>query len=100
MEEGGLLSRLRRRGVGARRATRAKLETIDAYLAALSDDQRAALERVRKIIRALVPRVEEHVSYQMLAFRLDGRRLVWIGASAKHCAIYGGKETHARELAD
>ena len=34
----------------------AKPKNIDEYLAALSDDKRAALERLRKIIRAAVPK--------------------------------------------
>jgi uncharacterized protein YdhG (YjbR/CyaY superfamily) len=68
---------------------KAKPTTIDEYLAGLSEDQRAALERVRKIIRAAVPGVEEGISYQIPAFRFDGKWFVWMGAAANHCAIYG-----------
>ena len=56
----------------------------------MSSDTRAALEQLRKIIRAAVPRVEECISYQLPAFRLDGRMLVWFGATANHCAFYPG----------
>ena len=75
---------------------------IDEYLAALSSDKRAALERLRKIIRAAAPRAEECISYQLPAFRLDGRTLVWFGAAANHCAFYPGAivEAHKRELED
>ena len=66
-----------------------KPRTIDEYLDTLSSDKRAALERVRKIIRAAAPGAEECISYQIPAFRLDGRGLVWFGAAANHCAIYG-----------
>ena len=68
---------------------KAKPGTIDEYLASLSSDKRAALERLRKIIRAAAPGAEECISYQIPAFRLDGRGLVWFGAAANHCAIYG-----------
>ncbi len=68
---------------------KAKPKTIDEYLAGLSEDQRAALERVRKIIHDAVPGVEEGISYQIPAFRLDGKWFVWMGAAANHCAIYG-----------
>lgn len=67
----------------------AKPTTIDGYLAALSSDKRAALERVRRIIRATAPGAEECISYQIPAFRLDGKGLVWFGAAANHCALYG-----------
>jgi uncharacterized protein YdhG (YjbR/CyaY superfamily) len=63
--------------------------TIDDYLAALSEDKRAALEKLRRTIRAAAPRAEECISYRIPAFRLDGKGLVWFGAAANHCAIYG-----------
>src|SRR2546428_5541364 len=61
--------------------------TIDEYLAALSEDKRAALETLRKTIRAAAPQAEECVSYQIAAFRLNGM-LVGFGATASHCAFY------------
>jgi len=77
-----------------------KPKNIDEYLAALSDDKRAALERLRKIIRAAVPKAEECISYRLPAFRLDGRCFVWFGAAANHCAIYGVLGEHKDELKD
>jgi uncharacterized protein YdhG (YjbR/CyaY superfamily) len=79
-----------------------RTRTVDEYLTALSSDKRAALERLRKIIQAAIPRAEECISYQLPAFRLDGRMVVWYGASAKHCAFYPGAvvEAHQSELED
>jgi len=65
-----------------------KHKTIDEYLAALSDDKRAALERLRKSIKSAAPKAEECISYQLPAFRLNGNLLVGFGASANHCAFY------------
>ena len=65
-----------------------KTKTIDEYLAAVSADKRAALQKLRKTIRAAAPRAEECISYQLAAFRLDGKALVAFGASANHCAFY------------
>ena len=65
-----------------------KPKTIDQYLAALNDDQRAALEKLRKTIQAAVPLAEECINYGVAAFRLDGKILVGFGASAKHCSFY------------
>lgn len=62
--------------------------TIDEYLAAVSAEQRAALERLRKTIQAAAPRAQECISYGLAAFRLDGRPLVAFGATARHCAFY------------
>jgi uncharacterized protein YdhG (YjbR/CyaY superfamily) len=63
-------------------------KTIDDYLAQLPDDKRAALEKLRKTIRAVAPKAEECISYRLPAFRLHGRMLVAFGAAANHCAFY------------
>ena len=86
--------------MGPKPKIKAKPETIDEYLAALSNDKRVALERLRKIIRAAAPGAEEGISYQLPAFRLDGKWLVWFGAAANHCAIYGVVGRHKDELKD
>jgi len=77
-----------------------KHRTIDEYLASLSDDKRAALERLRKTIHAAAPGAEECISYGIPAFRLNGKFLIYIGAAAKHCAIYGVTETRKGEFKD
>src|SRR5688572_27412385 len=66
----------------------ARPATIDEYLATVRADQRPALERLRRIIRAAAPAAEEGISYGLAAFRLNGRPLVGFGASASHCAFY------------
>jgi uncharacterized protein YdhG (YjbR/CyaY superfamily) len=64
--------------------------TIDEYLATIDPDKRAALQRLRNIIRAAAPKAEECISYQLPAYRLGGRILVFLGAAANHCAFYPG----------
>jgi uncharacterized protein YdhG (YjbR/CyaY superfamily) len=75
--------------------TTAPPTTIDEYLSAFSGDTRAALERLRKTIRAAAPRAEECISYQLPAFRLDGKMLVCFGGTANHCAFYPGAVVEA-----
>lgn len=65
-----------------------KPKTIDEYLAAVSDDQRTMLEKLRKTIRAAVPKAEECLSYGVAAFRVNGECIAGFGASAKHCSYY------------
>ena len=81
-----------------------KVKTIDDYLAVLSDDKRAALERLRRTIRAAARGAEECISYQLPAFRLYGKPLVAFGAAANHCAFYPMSgttvEAHKDELKD
>ncbi len=76
---------------------------IDDYLDGLPDDQRKALEKLRKQIRAAAPDAEECISYQLPAFR-QGRMLCCFGAAKAHCALYPMSARlialHAVELAD
>jgi uncharacterized protein YdhG (YjbR/CyaY superfamily) len=64
--------------------------TIDEYLAPLSDEKRAALEKLRKTIRSAAPAAQECISYGIPAFRLGGRMLMAFGAASNHCAFYPG----------
>ncbi|MEK6261770.1 MAG: DUF1801 domain-containing protein [Planctomycetota bacterium] len=78
-----------------------KPKTIDEYLATVSEDRRAALEKLRQTIRAAAPKAEECISYGLAAFRQNGM-LVGFGATAKHCAFYlmsgSTVEAHQDEL--
>lgn len=69
---------------------KAKPQTIDEYLAPLSNEKRTALEKLRRGIKSAAPKAEECISYGIPGFRLGGRLLVSFGAAAKHCAFYPG----------
>lgn len=76
-------------------------ETVDEYLAPLSDEKRTALQKLRLAIKAAAPKAEECISYRMPAYRMDGRMIVAFGAAANHCAFYAGStpiERYASEL--
>ena len=62
-------------------------QTIDEYLASVSEDKRAALGRLRTTIRAAAPDAEECIRYRVPAYRQNGM-LVGFGAASNHCAFY------------
>lgn len=64
------------------------MSAIDDYLKRVKPDQRKALEKLRKTIRALAPGAEEGISYGLAAFRLGGKPLVAFGASGGHCSFF------------
>jgi uncharacterized protein YdhG (YjbR/CyaY superfamily) len=66
----------------------AKLQTIDAYLATVSDDRRAALEKLRKTIRSILPDAEECISYSMPAFRYGGHVVAGFLATKNGCSYF------------
>src|SRR6185436_8530937 len=79
----------------------AKPKTIDEYLAPLSSEQRATLEKLRQAIKRVAPKAEECISYDIPGFRLEGKMLVSFAAWANHCAFYPGShalKVHQDEL--
>jgi uncharacterized protein YdhG (YjbR/CyaY superfamily) len=74
--------------------------SVEDYLAALPDDQRAALEKLRKTIRVAAPQATEKISYAMPAFEQDGRFLVSYAAFKDHCSLYPASTAVMEALGD
>lgn len=62
-------------------------DRVDDYLAALPADARAALGKLRKIIRAAAPEATEGISYRIPTFRHHGQ-LVGFAALPEHCTFF------------
>jgi len=65
-----------------------KPHTIDEYLAGLSPENRAALQKLRRAVHAAAPGSEECISYGMPAFRLHGKLVAGFKAAATHCSFH------------
>ena len=60
---------------------------VDGYLAAVPEDKRAALLKLRKTIKAAAPKATEVMSYQIPAYKHKGL-LVGFAASKEHCTFH------------
>ncbi len=67
---------------------RASSRSIDEYLANAPASHRAALERVRAIVRKAYPTAGEGFYYQLPAFRLNGKSLEAFRSSKTHCSLH------------
>jgi uncharacterized protein YdhG (YjbR/CyaY superfamily) len=65
-----------------------KPRTIDEYLAGLTAENRAALQKVRRAVHAAAPKAEECISYGMPAFRLNGKLIAGFQGAANHCSFH------------
>jgi uncharacterized protein YdhG (YjbR/CyaY superfamily) len=74
--------------------------SVEDYLGALPQEQRAALEKLRKTIRAAAPQATEKISYAMPAFEQDGRFLVSYAAFKDHCSLYPASAAVMEALGD
>ena len=61
---------------------------VEDYLADVSPEARATLEKLRQTIKAVVPNAVEVISYQVPTFKLDGRMLVSYAAFKNHCSFF------------
>ena len=78
----------------------AKDASVDEYMAGLPEERRAVMERLRSAIRAAAPDATEAISYNMPAFRLDGRFLVSYEAYKRHYSLFPWSDAMAAELGD
>src|SRR6266850_7831365 len=75
-------------------------QTVDDYLAALPEEARATLEKLRKTIKAAAPKASEVISYQIPMYKQHGM-LVGFAAFKDHCSFFPGANpiaTHKDEL--
>lgn len=70
-------------------SSRTVAKDVDAYLAALPDEARATLEKIRKVIKAAAPAAVEVISYQIPTYKYHGM-LVSFAAFPNHCGFYVG----------
>ena len=62
--------------------------SVDAYLAALTPEQRSALKKVRAQIKAAAPQAIETISYGLPTYKIDGKPLTYFGAYKAHLSLY------------
>jgi uncharacterized protein YdhG (YjbR/CyaY superfamily) len=63
-------------------------QSVDDYIAAQPAEVRPVLERLRHVLKQAVPDAEECISYQIPAFRLNGRILLYFAGWKEHYSIY------------
>lgn len=74
--------------------------TVDEYIAAWPDDRRVDLEAIRAIIRAAAPEAIETISYDIPAYRVDGRVFIYFAAFARHYSIFPATGAIRERLGD
>lgn len=62
---------------------------VAAYLAAVPESARAALDELRRLVSAAAPGAVETFSYRMICFRYLGKVLGYVCAWKAHTALYG-----------
>jgi uncharacterized protein YdhG (YjbR/CyaY superfamily) len=66
----------------------AAVSSFDDYFRTLPNAQKAELERIRQLVRRLVPEAEEATSYGMPAFKFKKRPLLGFRVSKSHLSVF------------
>ncbi len=74
--------------------------SVEEYLAALPDEPRSVLEKLRQTIKAAAPEATEAIAYGMPAFRAQGRFLVSYAAYKGHCSLFPASEAVLQALGE
>ena len=65
-----------------------KFKSVDEYIASQPEAARGLLKRVRSTIRKAVPEAEEMISYQIPAYKLHGRPVLYFAGWKEHYSLY------------
>ena len=79
---------------------KARANTIDEYIAMQPPTTQVVLERVRGAIAKAVPDAEECISYQIPAFKLHGRVLLYFAGWQEHYSVYPASDTMVAAFPD
>jgi len=64
------------------------MSIIDDYLEKVTGPQRAELERVRRVVKEVVPEAKEVISYGMPGFKYNNKYLVGFAAFKDHMSLF------------
>jgi len=67
---------------------RQKFESVNDYLKSLEPGARKTLQAVRKTILAAAKGLEESISYNIPAYKFNGKAVVFIAGFKNHCSLY------------
>jgi len=77
-------------------------QSVDEYIASFPKETQEALEKVRALIKTIAPDAIENISYQIAAFRVNGKNFVSIAGWKEHISMYpipAGSEVFNKQIA-
>jgi uncharacterized protein YdhG (YjbR/CyaY superfamily) len=75
-------------------------KSVDDYIATQPEAMQAILKRVRAAIRKAVPDAKETIGYQMPAYRLHGRIILYFAGWKQHYSLYAASGLVAKAFKD
>lgn len=76
-------------------------KTVEEYISQFSKEVQEILQKIRSVVKSHAPDAVESISYQMPAYKLNGKPVVYFGAWKQHIGFYAtpaGNEAFRKEL--
>jgi uncharacterized protein YdhG (YjbR/CyaY superfamily) len=74
------------------------METVEEYLAAQPENNRKALERIRKIVLKTLPGSVDSYSYAIIGFRYNKKFVIYISGWKDHLSFHGFSVSLGNEM--
>lgn len=68
------------------------MTVIDDYFQTITPEQAGELERVRSLVKAMAPDVEELIDYGIPAFKYKGKYMIGFAVYKKHMSLFPSSE--------
>lgn len=72
------------------------IPAVEAYIASFPHDTQERLRQMRATIRQAAPHAEEAMAYDMTAYKLNGKPLVYFAGYENHIGFYATPTGHAQ----
>lgn len=66
-------------------------KNIDEYIKMFPENTQTILDKVRKIIRKVIPQSTEAISYGVPTYKVNGKNIIHFAGYTKHISIYPGE---------
>ena len=70
------------------KSNKTSFQTLDEYIATVPEETQIVLKQLRATIQGAAPKANEKISYQIGAFELDGKNLIYFAGWKKHVSLY------------
>jgi uncharacterized protein YdhG (YjbR/CyaY superfamily) len=75
-------------GPKLRAMAKPRMKSVDEYIAAQPEAAQGALERVRAAIRKALPHAKEVISYNIPAYKIAGKPVIYFAGWKQHFSLY------------
>jgi uncharacterized protein YdhG (YjbR/CyaY superfamily) len=73
-----------------------KFESVDQYIDSFPSETKMILVKIREIIHQNVPEASEMIAYNMPAYKMKGKPMIYFAGYDKHLGIYATPSGHEK----